>query len=192
MRTMTLFCILGAILSLTAPSCPNGLVNITYHQVGACNGGPSDNGEYNAGPNQAYVVFAIESIDNTQNLNAFAYDPSNIFWVANQNDAFDSTLEIYRFVFGPFATAPLTVNAQQSIGFSPFGYGALVVQTSATDGASEANNTAYFLGYKGSGVGTNPFVFMTKSDASQTSWPNTPNCADIVLQMSKQKPKAKL
>jgi hypothetical protein len=173
----------GALFVLMAPvqDCPNGFVNITYHQVGACNGGPSSDGEYNAGPNQAYVVFAIESIDNSQNQNAFAYDPSNIYWIDNSKDAFDSSLEIYTYVLGPFATVPTTVNAGSSLNFSPYGFGALIVQTVAMDGASEANNTSYFLGYQGSGSGTNPIVLLTKSDSSQTSWPDTPNCSDIIL-----------
>jgi len=171
---------LGAALVSMAPSCPN--VTITYHQVGACNGAPTSDGEYNAGPQQAYVIFAIERIDNAQNPNAFAYDPSNIAWTSNTNDAFDSNLDIYRFKLGPFATAPITVGAGESIGFNPYGFGALVVQTVAQDGASEANNTSYFLSYKGSGAGGNPTVLMTKSNANQTSWAYTPNCEDIFLQ----------
>lgn len=179
MRILTVLLALIGILPLLAPSCTQ--TAITYHQVGACNGGPSDAGEYNAGPNQAYVIFAIEKIDNSQNSNAFAYDPSKIFWTGNSRDAFDSNLQIYRYKLGPFATAPLTVNASGSIGFNPYGYGALVVQTAAADGASEANKTSYFLGYAGSGSAGNPTVLMSKSNASQTAWPYTPNCADIIL-----------
>jgi|HubBroStandDraft_6_1064221.scaffolds.fasta_scaffold1041449_1 hypothetical protein len=182
MRTLIFFSTLIAMVALMAPSCPNGFVNITYHQVGACNGGATPDGEYNAGPNQAYVVFAIERIDNTQNQNAFAYDPRKIAWTLNTNDAFDANLEIYQEIFGPFATVPTTVNAKTSMGFNPYGYGALVVQTVAQDGASEAASTSYFLSYKGSGSPGNPFVLMTKSNSSQTNWPYTPNCADIILQ----------
>jgi hypothetical protein len=181
MQKLISFIALMALMSLMAPSCPNGMVQITYHQVGACNGGATNDGEYNAGPNQAYVVFAIESIDNTQSPKAFNYDPSNILWVQNQNDAFDSNLEIYRYLLGPFATVPTTVNAKTSINFNPNGFGALVLQTTASDGASEANNTSYFLAYKGSGNPGNPVILMTKSNANQNSWPNTPNCADIIL-----------
>lgn len=171
MRISTILLALIAMFPLIAPSCQT---QITYHQVGACNGGRTQFGEYNAGPNQAYVIFAIENIDNTQNTNAFPYDPKNIFWTQNPKSAFDSNLEIYRYKLGPFATVPVTVNAGRSIGFNPNGYGALVVQTTAADGASEANNTSYFLGYQN--------VLMNKSNSNRTSWPYTPNCADIVLE----------
>ncbi len=179
-----------AIFVLMAPTqnCPNGMVNITYHQVGACNGGPASDGEYNAGPNQAYVVFAIESIDNSHNPNAFSYDPSNIHWTLDSNDAFDSNLEIYTYVLGSSATVATTVNPGSTMSFNPFGFGALIVQTTAQDGASEANNTSYFLGYQGSGNGNNPTVPHAGRTCSQTSWPDTPNCSDIVLAQSKNTP----
>src|SRR5271170_146068 len=121
MRLPFVFLVLAGVLTLIAPSCPTTVIK--YHQVGACNGGSTDDGEYNAGPNQAYVVFAIEEIDNSQNPNAFAYDPSNIYVTGNPNQAFDSNLSIYQYLLGPFATAPLTVNAQAAIGFNPYGYG---------------------------------------------------------------------
>jgi hypothetical protein len=171
----------AAVLPVALAGCPGGApqssVSIAYKQIGACNGFATPNGLVSAGVNQAYVLFAVERIDNTGNAAPFAYDPGNIgAIVAGHRDAFDSGLQLYKFILGPFATAPMTVAAGQTISFSPFGFGALIVQTMAADGASEADHTAYFLTYQGSG---NPLVVMTNTDASRTSWPYTPDCSTV-------------
>jgi len=56
------------------------------------------------------------------------------------------------------------------------GYDVALVATSATDGASEADNTPYDLTMQPSGG----FGFLfTKSNESQSQWPYTPNCSNI-------------
>src|SRR5205823_12956632 len=50
-------------------------------------------------------------------------------------------------------------------------------QTVDPDGSKEANQTSYFLGYDR--VEPDPPVFMSKNNASQTSWRDTSNCSDI-------------
>jgi choice-of-anchor A domain-containing protein len=152
---------------------------ITYHQTGACNGFVDSSGGHSAGPNQAYVIFGIERIDNSGGP-SFAFDPANLYVQQASRHFFDSSLSIYSGVLGPFAAVPTNLTAGQNLGFNPTAQGALVVSTTATDGASEANNTAYFLSYNRKL--NDPPVNLVKSDASRTSWPYTPDCKTITLQ----------
>lgn len=170
-------------LALTGCPNPNGTVTISYHQTGACNGGQGQSGNpstfYNAGPNQAFVVFGIERIDNSAGAIGFNFDPTKMFVNGTPRDFVDPTLMIYKWVLGPFASVPQSVAAGANIGFAVSGQNALVVQTANPNGSAEANMTNYFLSYN-SGPG-DPGVIMSKTDASQTTWPNTENCATISL-----------
>ena len=153
---------------------------ITYHQTGACNGFVDASGAHSAGPNQAFVIFGIERIDNSGGP-SFAFDPANLYVQQGANRRFfDSDLQIYSGVLGPFAAVPTNLTAEQNLGYSPTAQGALVVSTAATDGASEANNLAYSLNYNRQP--NDPPVNLVKSDASRTSWPYTPDCKTITLQ----------
>jgi hypothetical protein len=154
--------------------------------VGACNGGQGQSGDpstfYNAGPNQAYVIFDIEKIDNTTRSSVFNFDSTQVFTNSGSvKSSLDPTLMVYAQKLGPFAVGNYTVAAGKDIGFFAGAYGALVVQTSASDGASEADRVSYFLGYTGSNSGGVPPVIMSNTQSSVTSWPYTPNCADISL-----------
>ena|SRR5271157_264202 len=152
---------------------------VTYHQVGACNGGQGQSGDpstfYNAGPNQAYVIFAIENINNTQVTSSWTLDPTKFFVNTTTKDSFDPSLMIYHWVLGPFALVDTTIPAGVNYGFSTNGYGALVVQTSASDGASEADTTKFNLLY----TPTGPGVILTQNPPASTAY--TPNCANVQL-----------
>ena len=159
-------------------ACGNPDAIIKYHQVGACNGGQGQSGSpstsYNAGPNQAYVVFAIESVDNTQVTSSWTLDPTKFH--VTSSGAFDPNLMIYHWVLGPFALVNTTIPASTNYGFSTNAYGALVVQTAASDGASEASKTKYNLLY----TPTGPGVIMSQNPPASTAY--TPDCATIKLQ----------
>ncbi|MGY4434976.1 hypothetical protein ACVWWO_007453 [Bradyrhizobium sp. F1.13.1] len=160
---------------------PSSPINITYHQTGACNGfAKSGGGIVSAGPNAAFVVFGLEKLDNIGGSASFAFDPSKLYVQQSIQEFIDPGLAIYSEIFGPFAAVPTSVAKGTSMPFSPVAQGALVVSTTNADGSTEANQTAYFLKYKGSP--TDPTVTLTKSDASRTSWPNTQDCKTITLQ----------
>jgi hypothetical protein len=170
-----------SVFPLLSTGCGSSSVTIQYSQIGACNGYNGSNGLVSAGANQAYVIFAIQGIDNSQNSSAFSYEPSSIGLTINGKfDAFDSSLALYHDILGPFGAVATTVQAAKSITFNPHGYGALIVQTTASDGASEANKTNYFLTYQNPPANTS--VVMSKTNSSQTTWPNTPDCHTIQLQ----------
>ncbi len=166
-------------LATVLVACAANKVTINYHQVGACNGYAGPNGAVSAGPNAAYVIFAIESIDNTQTKTNFNYNPASMC-ITQQNRCIDPNLQLVHDVLGPFATVPVTVNAGQQMGFSPNGFGALVVQTVNANGAVEANQTNYFLNqYQNQPANTS--VLLVKSNSSQTSWPLTEDSKQIQL-----------
>jgi hypothetical protein len=164
------------LLALMACGGPDATIH--YHQVGACNGGQGQSGDpstfYNAGPNQAYVIFDIAELDNTQVTSAWTLDPTKFHVNSTVSDSFDPTLMIYQWKLGPFALVDTTIPAGADFKFA-FAYGALVVQTSASDGASEADTTKYDLLY----TPTGPGVIMSQDPPTSTAY--TPNCADVVL-----------
>jgi hypothetical protein len=164
--------------SCIGPGCAGLPVTITYHQTGACNGYVTGSG-YSAGPNQAMVIFGIERIDNSGGSASFAFDPAKLYVQQATQDFIDSSLSVYADIFGPLASVPTTLTPGQDLKFSVVGQGALVVSTTTTDGAVEANQTAYFLHYNR--APTDPQITLVKSDASRTSWPLTQDCLTITL-----------
>lgn len=166
----------SALLSAVVLSGCNGSPDATirWHKVGACNGGATQNGAYNAGPNQAYVIFAIESINNQGVNQAWTVDATK-FHVGASN--FDPNLMIYAQKLGPFALLTYPIPANTNIAFSTNGYGALVVQTAASDGASEADTAHYNLLY--SPKSGDPGVIMQAGPDASTAY--TPDCATVLL-----------
>jgi hypothetical protein len=167
-----------SLLALSLGGCRIIKENIAWHKVGACNGGTSQSGDpsenYNAGPNQAYVVFAIESIDNRGVNQAWTVDATK-FHVGSS--FFDPGLMIYSAKLGPFALSTFPIPANSKLGFLTNGYGALVVSTAASDGASEADTANYSLLY--APATGDPGVIMAQGPVASMAY--TPNCADVQL-----------
>jgi hypothetical protein len=138
------------LLPLAAYGAPT--TTISYHQTGACNGGQGQPGGpstyYNAGPKQAYVVFGIEGIDNSQNAATFNFDPTKMYVNSARKDFVDPSLAIYKWVLGPFASVATPIGGRGSIYYGMRGQNALVVQTTNTNGSVEAHQTSYLLNYK--------------------------------------------
>lgn len=173
---------LSPVATMLALAACNGIDTVNYHQVGACNGYQIGNNVFSAGPNAAYVFYKIESIDATGNSqSALSYNPNlqyTIDPVHSSRDFFDPTLSIYANILGPFAVGGVTVPTGSIVGVN--GYGALVVSTTAADGASEADHTVYGLQYNTPASSTG--IVMNNTNASRASWPYTPNCQNITLQ----------
>ena len=165
--------------SCVGPGCAGLPVTITYHQVGACNGYAGGGGAINVGPNQAYVIFGVERIDNSLSSSSFNFDPANLFVQQAAPRFFDPSLALYPDVLGPFAAVPMFLPIGQDRMFAVSAQGAVVVTTTTTDGAVEANQTKYFLSYNRQP--TDPPIALIKSDAARTSWPLTQDCKTIVL-----------
>lgn len=177
-------CMLGVVpclVSLIAGCDPNGglapLATIKYHQVGACNGyKPTSASIVSVGPNAAYVIFNIESVDNTKPVIDFNFDPARLYISKSPAQFVDTNLQLAKDL-GVFSTVPITVPKGQFVGIN--GYSVVVAVTGAVDGAVEANMTNYFLNYDTQPSG--PGVILVKSNSSQTSFPLTRDCLAVTL-----------
>jgi hypothetical protein len=173
-------------LRVGLPSCAVGLLSacgsstvINYHQVGACNGmqvttGGAPTTTVSAGGNAAFVIFQVESVDNSKMNTAFSFDPTQLYIKDTPNRFLNPNSQLAN-VLANFNLVPTMVPAGKSLTLD--GYGVTVVSTTTSDGAVEADKTSYFL----TESEPSSSVVMNKTNSSQTSWPYTPNCAGITL-----------
>ena len=148
---------------------------LSYKQLGACD--DFSPGLLQAGANKAYVFFRMDSLDNSGNgtpatLNPFDLSVPSLVTSTGEGKI-DQTLtnEWAQALQGPPAGS-ITVppNTVQPL----IGWGVMLVSTSTSDGAVEANTTSYFLvGGAGSGI------LASKEDPTRTSWPYTRDCGSI-------------
>lgn len=162
---------------IAAASCNHDTVTIHYEQIGACNGFNNGGGATSAGPNAAYAIFRITTIENTDaSAKDFNFDPDRIYINGTSPRAFTST-HLNLSQINPFyATAKLVLKGTTA----PANVGAVIaiVSTSAADGASEAKNISYFLSYDTPSGGQ--AVNFIKANPNQSSWPSTPDCTSII------------
>jgi hypothetical protein len=172
---------------LVAATCPPSqpVVTVTYRQIAACNGYNRNTGPGGAGPIQtvsaggqaAFVAFKVLAIDNSKRSTSFNFDPNRMFVNGSSPAAHINTSLSLAQDLAPLSVVPVTVPAGNNQGNN--GVGVVVVSTAATDGASEANNTNYFLSYEG--APGDPGVVLVKQNSSQISYPGNPNCTMITF-----------
>jgi hypothetical protein len=152
------------------------VVTIHYKQLGACNGFGNGTNVTSAGPKAAYVAFRISTVENKDSApRDFNFDPNRVF-VDVSPRAFTNT-QLNLAQFNPFyAKARLVAKGTTE---TINGAVIAVVSTTASDGASEANKTAYLLLYDVPAGSQG--VVMAKDNASQTTFPSTPDCTNIVF-----------
>jgi hypothetical protein len=150
------------------------VATLSYRQLGACDS--FSTGSLGAGANKAFVFFRMDSLDNGSSATVH-FDPFQLY-VPGLNTVpgegqIDKTLstEWALALQGPVA-GPATVAANTTMALS--GWGVMLVSTSTSDGAVEANNTAYLLD-DAPGAGILPVT----ETPNQTSWPYTPSCGSI-------------
>lgn len=163
-------------VALVAADCEQAhdVVTINYEQIGACNGFSSGSGATSAGPNAAYVVFRVSTIENTDSApRTFDFDPNKLFINASPR-AYTST-QLNLAQLNPFYATSRTVAPGATEALN--GAVIAIVQTVAANGASEANNTSYFLLYDGGSGGQG--VTLIKANPDQTSWPQIEDCTQI-------------
>jgi hypothetical protein len=170
-----LLLILG--VALVAADCEpaHDVVTINYEQIGACNGFSTGSGATSAGPNAAYVVFRVSTIENTDTAPlTFEFDPNKLFVNSTTPRAYTST-QLNLAQLNPFYATSRTVAAGATEALN--GAVIAVVSTVAANGASEANNTSFSLLYEG-GSGSQGTTLI-KANPDQTSWPQIEDCTQI-------------
>ncbi len=172
MRRRLLLMLCGFVVLLQAACSPTPST-ITYEQIGACNAN-----EVGAQDSLAYVFFRILDIDNTKTTAAYSFHPQDL-WI-NSGDNYSG----YQYVAtGQQASllgfAPLlaSINVAAGANVSVNKYVVFLVQTTDPDAPKEANSTSYFLLYHTppNEVGK----LLVRTNAQQTSWPDTHKCSDI-------------
>lgn len=155
---------------------PNEIVTIHYKQLGACNGFGNGTTATSAGPKAAYAAFRLSTISNKDTAaRDFNFDPNRIF-VDVSPRAFTNT-QLNLAQFNPFYAKARFVakGTVETIN----GAVIAIVSTTAADGASEANKTAYLLLYDVPAGGQG--VVMAKDNTSQTTFPSTPDCTTLAF-----------
>lgn len=147
---------------------------INYRQVGACNGWQEGEVTHSAGPNAAYVIFKVSTINNERSTKDFPFDPERLFVFSGLAPHVDTSLSL---PLGVFELIPATIPRNRLVGLN--GYAGAVVETANPNGAVEANQTSYFLAYEA--APGDPAVTVVKENREQTSWPITENCTAIQL-----------
>jgi hypothetical protein len=147
---------------------------LSYKQLGACDDFAP--GFLQAGPNKAYVFFRMDALDNRGSGTATSFNPFDLevpnLVTASGEGKVDSTLsnEWAQALQGPPAS-PITVPPST---LEPLaGWGVMLVSTSTSDGAVEANVTSYVLVDSAGGI------VASKEDSTRTSWPYTRDCGSI-------------
>ena len=153
---------------------PNGTATIDFKQVGACNGWNDGSVLHSAGPNAAYVVFKVHTIDNKAGKVNFAFDPAKMAVNTGPKPHMDSGLSLASFV-GVLQLIPTTIPQGKLVGLD--GFAVATVPTATASGAVEANQTSYSLIYDTGS--SDPGILFTKENPGQTSWPLTTDCKAI-------------
>jgi hypothetical protein len=141
---------LGAAICLNGCTNGNGTATITFNQVAACNKWYEGPGEtYDAGPNQAYLLLKVTSIDNTAGKVDFHWDPTKMYINSGSHPHFDTSTALNSQLLYQKAAMmnSLTVQAGNKNGPDLRQFGFFVVQTANVNGAYEANQTTYYPSY---------------------------------------------
>src|SRR5262249_49756641 len=129
--------------------CPPGpgrvtspLATIKYHQVGACKGYQQGSKAVSVGPHAAYIVFKIETVDNTRPTVTFHFDPSRLY-INQRTHHFVDTNLMFAQDLGIFGAESVPVPRGQNTPIS--GFSIVVVSTSIANGSAEAHQVSYNL-----------------------------------------------
>ena len=163
------------------PGC-SSVDTLSYRQLGACNG--SGRTRTFAGVNQAYVLFSLDTLTVPAGASAFTLDPTKFYTIdgLGNHRYYDPNVNMNNQELGPFkvqdfpapannSTAPLSLNLNA--------YLFIVVGTTASDGASEANQSQYTLYYNGPNG-----ILLTKTPPSPLH-ANFLNCDDLTADLGK-------
>ena len=158
-----------AFAALVLGAC-NETATIEYTQIGACD----------AGVHRAFVFFRIDKLSNGATGRAFEFYPGALTLEDGMIEKspwphFERGATEMMVGWQAIATRLTVPPRSQKL---PNSYLVFRRQTNDPDGSKQANQTAYFLSYD-TRAGRDPPIFVTKRNASQTSWSDTSECGNI-------------
>jgi hypothetical protein len=181
-------------------------VSIDYRQIGVCDTYPTPGGVRASKPNEVYVVYKIDAVDNTKRDADFNFVPYRLYvdkaewggsqtpwktkpfemqdWFARRDRRhFISNDTIFAQAVGVRAVAPMIIppTAKTDIG----GYSIVTVAFSDENEKAQAGQTFYKLAYDlqegGDSVPADPPVVLNNANAAQATWPHPANCQELTL-----------
>jgi hypothetical protein len=181
-------------------------VSIDYHQIGFCNTYTTPGGARASQPNEVYVVYKVDAIDNTKRNADFNFVPTRLYvdraeWGANQTPWKTKPFEMQdwfarrdhrHFVsndtsfaksMGIRAAVPVAI--QQAAKTEIGGYSIVTIAFFDENEKVQAGQTFYKLAYDaqegGDSVPADPPVVLNNTNAAQTTWPHPANCQELTL-----------
>lgn len=153
-------------------ACDQRVAIVNYTQVGACDSGR---------PHRAWVFFQIGQINNTRTDIDFNFKPLGVVLEQGMDPAvpFPGYAAIMTDWFVHSKAIPGRVTVSKGTAKVVDKYMVFDRWTSDPESWKEANQTAYLFTYNS--LRDDPPVFMAKTNATQTSWPPTRDCNQIML-----------
>lgn len=180
-------------------------VRIDYHQVGFCNTYTTPGGVRTTRPNEVYVVYKIDAVDNAKRNQGFYFFPARLYvdpaeWGAGKQPWARKPFEMQDW----FAQRdrrrymPNDTSFAQAIGVRGLapsvisratkkenaGYSIVEVPTPGMD--RPIDQISFKLSYDaqegdGDTIPADPPIVLNNTNAEQASWPHPENCQDLAL-----------
>jgi hypothetical protein len=195
--------IAAALSGCTDSSTP---VSISYRQIGFCDTYTTPGGSRAARPNEVYVVYKIDAIDNAKRGADFNFLPTRLYvdpgewgakqtpWKSKPGDAQDwfYRRDHRRFISNDtsFAQAagvrPLAASVVSRAEKKEIGNYS-IVEVPALGGDHPIEQISFKLSYDpqegdGDSIPADPPIVLNNVDAAQTSWPHSTSCAELSLE----------
>jgi hypothetical protein len=179
-------------------------VKIDFHQIGFCNTYTTPGGARASKPNEVFVVYKIEAIDNAKRSADFNFVPTRLYvdpgewgakqtgWQSRPGDAQDlwyrrdrrryvSSDTAFARAMGVRALAPSVIShaeKKEIMGYS-------IIEVPMPSGGQPLEKTAVTLSYDPQvgeeGTPVDPPVVLNSTNAAQPSWPHPADCNELAL-----------
>lgn len=175
-------------------------VSIDYRQIGFCNTYATAGGARASKPDEVYVVYKIDAVDNAKRNADFAFLPNRLYvdpaeWGANQKpwaskpgemQDFFAVRDRRRFLSGDAslpqamgvrALEPSVISSGAKTNIAAYSIVALPIS-----GENRAIEHSYKLSYEPqNGDIVDPPVVMNEADAARSAWPHPDNCQELAF-----------
>lgn len=180
-------------------------VSIDYRQIGFCNTYTTAGGARSAKPNEVFVVYKIEAVDNAKGNRDFSFLPTRLYvdpgewgekrtpWKAKPGDAMDLWYRRDRRRYISSDTGFAQAMGVRALAASVMPHAAKtqvagysIVEVPTPGEGHPLEQTAFKLSYEpqeaGDDTPADPPVVLNNSNAQETAWPHPSNCQELTLE----------